>query len=325
VYRSLETREAFAAGTRVGPRFFATGEPIDGERVYYNFMRPTTSEEQLALELSRAKALDYDNLKTYVRLPHSMQREVSDFGHLQMGVVTGSHYMLPGLAHSVDGMTHVSATSRLGFAETRTAAGVSYQDVRDLIAQSGEYVISTTFTSFPLYAEDPGMLEDRRLRILNTPWEQKTLSIKRDLAQGKHPAFPEGSHLSSNIPAVLASLAKEEATVAAILHKGGMVLAGTDSPLDNVATALHLNLRAQVKYGLQPWEALQTATLLPAKAFGLSDDLGTIEPGKLADMALVSGDPLKNINDAANVVDVIKSGQLYSVDELLAPFLSKRK
>ncbi len=47
VYRAVETREAFASGDRVGPRFFASGEAIDGERVYYNFMRPTMSEAQL--------------------------------------------------------------------------------------------------------------------------------------------------------------------------------------------------------------------------------------------------------------------------------------
>ena len=162
VYRAVETREAFGSGERTGPRYFATGEAIDGERVYYNFMRPTTSEAQLQLELSRAKALDYSLLKTYVRLPHAMQKKAMEFAHQQMGVVTDSHYMLPGMAYGMDGMTHVSATARLGFAYTRSAGGVSYEDVRTLFAKSGMFDISTTFTSFPLYAEDPQMVEDDR-------------------------------------------------------------------------------------------------------------------------------------------------------------------
>ena len=323
VYRSVETREAFASGGRLGPRFFATGEAIDGERVYYNFMRPTTSDQQLQLELARAKSLDYDNLKTYVRLPHAMQKEVALFGHEQMGVSTASHYMLPGLAYGVDGMTHVSATARLGFAYTRSAAGFTYQDVQKLFEAAGEYMISTTFASFPLYAEDPSMVEDSRLLTLNPPWDQNVLRIKLDLAQGKHPHMPEGMHmLGGDTKVTLESLEREEKTVAGVLHGGGIVLAGTDSPLDNVATALHLNLRSQVKFGLKPWEALQTATILPARAFGREKDLGTLEPGKLADLVLVSGDPLSNIKDAANVKSVMKSGRLYSIEELTKPFSS---
>ena len=119
---------------------------------------------------------------------------------------------------------------------------------------------------------------------------------------------------------MLESLRNEEDTVANILRGGGIVLAGTDSPLDSVATALHLNLRAQVKFGLEPWQALQTATLLPAEAFGVASDLGTIEPGKLADLVLVSGDPLRDIKDAANVHSVMKNGRLYSVSDLIMPF-----
>jgi len=118
----------------------------------------------------------------------------------------------------------------------------------------------------------------------------------------------------------LDGLRKEMETVGDVVRHGGYMLVGTDSPLDNVATALHLGLRAQVKYGLEPWRALQTATLLPAKAFGVEKDLGTLEVGKLADLAIVNGDPLKDIKDAANVQFVMKDGKLYSVAELMAPF-----
>ena len=48
--------------------------------------------------------------------------------------------------------------------------------------------------------------------------------------------------------------------------------------------------------------------------------LGTLEKGKLADLIIVSGDPLKNIHDAANVQYVMKNGNLMSVEEILGPF-----
>jgi Tol biopolymer transport system component len=322
-YRAVETREAFASGERVGPRYFATGEAIDGERVYYNFMRPTTSDAQLDLELSRARALDYDLLKTYVRLPHEMQKKAMQFAHDTMGVVTASHYMLPGMAYGMDGMTHVSATTRLGFPYTRSSGGVSYQDMRSLFEASGMFDISTAFASTPLYAEDPAMVEDPRLLTLNTPWDQIMLRAKLAIAEGRKPVVPEGVRLPPRLgdtPTTLDSLRKEIETLRAIVRGGGTILAGTDSPIDSVATALHLGLRAQVKYGLEPWQALQTATLLPAKAFGVEKDLGAVEPGKLADLAIVAGDPLKDINAAANVKLVVKDGRVYSVEELMAPF-----
>lgn len=307
-YRAVETREAYASGARVGPRFFASGEAIDGERVYYNFMRPTTSEAQLDLELARAKALEYDMVKTYVRMKHEWQAKAVRFAHEEMGVWVGSHYMLPGMSYGMDGQTHVSATTRLGFAYTRSSGGVSYGDVRTLFARSGMFDISTTFNS-SLYAEDPAMVDDPRLLALNTPWDQVLLRAKRDRA------------LTTDQTVSLESLRREEETLAAVLRAGGTMLAGTDSPLDNVATALHLNLRAQVKMGgLAPWEALRTATALPARAFGVEADLGTLEPGKLADVVFVRGDPLADVADAANVALVMKNGRLHTVAELMAPF-----
>ena len=311
-YRAVETRESFTSGSRVGPRFFATGEAVDGERVFYNFMRPVTRHDQLGLEVSRAAALEYDMVKTYVRLQHDWQAEVARTVHDKMGVWTASHYLLPGLAHNMDGQTHLSATTRLGFPYTRSAAGISYDDVTSLFAQAGMFDISTTFNS-SLYAEDPTMVDDPRLATLNPSWDQAGLVGKRNSA------------VANDQTVSLDSLAKEEATISAIINKGGIALAGTDSPLDNVATALHLNLRAQEKFGGRPnWSVLQTATVLPAKAFGVLDDLGTLEPGKLADLVIVNGDPLARIKDLANVALVMKNGRAYTLGELEAPFAASR-
>lgn len=311
-YRAIEGREAVASGARVGPRLFATGEAIDGERLFYNFMRPTTSEEALQNQLSRARALEYDMVKTYVRLPHALQARVAREVHEQMGVWTSSHYMLPGMAHGMDGQSHVSATTRLGFAYTRSGGGVSYRDVIDLYRLSGMHLTSTTFNEV-LLREDPGFIDDPRIHALYPSWEEASLRAKVQGILTSDPTVP------------LDSLQKEEATVRRILRGGGVVLAGTDSPLDNPAVALHVNLRSQVHFGLAPYEALQTATRLPTQVFGLEDDLGTIEAGKLADLVLIEGEPLRNIADLANVNSVMKNGRLYTIADLVAPFEPKDK
>ena len=73
-YRALQHREAYTSGAAIGPRLFTTAEAVDGERVYYPMMIPTTSEAQLHREFDRLKALDFDFVKLYVRLPLRLGR-----------------------------------------------------------------------------------------------------------------------------------------------------------------------------------------------------------------------------------------------------------
>jgi Tol biopolymer transport system component len=306
-YRAVEHKEAYLSGTATGPRVFNTGEAVDGERVYYPMMIATTSEAQLHREFDRLDALDFDFIKLYVRLPYAWAKEGIDYAHSQMGVETASHYLLPAVALGEDGMSHISATARTGWAYSRSLTGRSYGDVTKLLVDSGMWTITTTFSQAP-YADDPGMATDPRQQVA-PPWENKRLRT----------AVETATH--TNMAAALEHLKDEESTVAGVFKKGGLILAGTDSPLDIPATSLHLNLRAQVKYGgLKPWQALETATVLPAKAYGLSKDLGTLEPGHLADLIIVAGDPLQNIDDLARVECVAKNGKVQSVASIMAPF-----
>ncbi len=305
-YRAVEHHESYEADLALGPRLFNTGEAIDGERVYYPMMIPTTSEAQLHRELGRLKALDFDFVKLYVRLSFAWAAEGAKFGHEQMGVQSAGHYLLPAVDLGEDGMTHISATSRNGWAYSRSLTGRSYEDVHKLLVESGMWTISTTFSQAP-YADDPGMATDPRQGIA-PPWENKRLQVA--VANAQH----------ENLGSAYQHLKDEEVTVANDFRNGGLILAGTDSPLDIPATSLHLNLRAQVKFGMSPWQSLETVTILPARAYGLTRDLGTLEPGHLADLIITAGNPLEKIEDAARVQCVMKNGVLWSVAQVAAPF-----
>jgi imidazolonepropionase-like amidohydrolase len=62
---------------------------------------------------------------------------------------------------------------------------------------------------------------------------------------------------------------------------------------------------------------IRSATAVPAEAMGLSADLGTIEPGKLADLVILDGDPLTAVTDLRKTRRVVKDGVLFDVDTLL--------
>ena len=146
VYQMQETREALAHGSLLGPRYFATGEAIDGSRVYYNFMRPTLSLRQLGLELDRVEGLAYDLVKTYVRLPIEYQRRAIAAVH-RLGLQLSSHYLYPAEHLGMDGMEHTGATNRLGYSHTVSRLGRAYADVVTLFTKAGLSVTPTLFNS----------------------------------------------------------------------------------------------------------------------------------------------------------------------------------
>ncbi|GAB1513431.1 amidohydrolase family protein [Actinophytocola sp. KF-1] len=306
-YQYAETREALTAGARVGPRYFGTGEAVDGSRVYYNFMRPTRSVAQLALELERARALGYDMIKTYVRLPVAYQRRVVAAAH-RAGLPLSSHYLYPAERIGMDGMEHTGATNRLGYSHTVSRLGRAYEDAVTLFTRSGMSITPTLFNSAAIYDNDRSLVEDVRTRTLFPSWEYAQYVAKADAARTPANAT------------TLALLAANVDMVLRIHRGGGFVIAGTDAPLDNPAVSLHANLRAKVRFGFTPYEALTTATRNPARWLGLAGELGEIRPGAQADLSFVAGDPLTDIRAAAAVRMVMTGGRLHTVDDLLAPF-----
>jgi len=104
-----------------------------------------------------------------------------------------------------------------------------------------------------------------------------------------------------------------------ILHRAGVpLLAGTDAPEVGPVPGfgLHHELQEFVRDGLTPYQALETATIHPARYLRQSTEFGTIEAGKRADLVLLAADPLKDISNTQKIDGVMLRGRWLDAKQL---------
>ena len=301
-YEGVEDREANDAGVRVGPRIFTAGYLMEWRRVYYKMGVAISSPAQLEMELERSKVLQHDMIKSYVRLPDLQQARLVDFAH-SIGVPVATHEIYPAALVGVDSTEHTGATSRRGYSPKQATLGRTYDDVIQLFGKSERYLCPTLFGGGgreKMLKDDPGLRDDPRLKLYPA-WLQTQILGR----SGENAALLR----ALTAPAVVAGNYK---MVMDVMKAGGKVVAGTDTPS---AFNLHAELVSYVLAGMTPYEALRTATVNSAEALAL--DAGSIEAGKLADIAIVEGNPLENIENAHKVKRVIANGRLYDLEDLL--------
>lgn len=306
-YDALERKEAWESGVRPGPRLFFTGGLTDGTRIAYGLANSVTEANHIQLELERAKKLDYSLIKTYVRMPDSIQKVLTEGAH-KLGIPLASHELYPATKYNVDAIEHLSGTSRRGYSMLLDANFRSYQDVVQLVAKSGINITPTACLRtgyFRLAKQYDELLNDERNRRFLTPEFLKGLYDQTNKFDSLR--TPKAD---ANYKALLK-------TIKAISDAGGSITAGTDAPFAPFGSSLHSELWVYVDAGLSPFRALQSATIQAAKVVGVDKDLGSIEAGKLADMIIVDGDPLKRIQDAMKVKTAIKNGKAHTIETLL--------
>lgn len=308
-FEANEDRESIDAGMRVGPRVVTTGEPLDGTRIYYPGGVALDSGALVDDYMARAQALGFDFIKTYVRLPDLIQKRIVDAAH-RAGMPVTSHEIYPAVAWGADGVEHIRGTSRRGFTPKNSETHHTYRDVIDLLAASGMTITPTIGIQGGyqlLTLRDGSWMGDARLARL---FRASALDAAKAL-RGK-PSTPQ------DVAAREALVVPQERFVGALHRAGGRVIGGTDSPINPYGMSLLLELEHYVRGGMTPAEVIRTVTAVPAEAMGLGADLGTIEPGKLADLVVVAGNPLASISDLRKMRTVIKDGVVYSLESLLA-------
>lgn len=297
-YEAVEDREANEAGVRPGPRVYGTGYLMEWNRVYYKMGIAISSVSQFEMELQRAKLLEHDLIKSYVRLPDLQQKRMVEFAH-GIGVPVATHEIWPASLVGVDNTEHTAATSRRGYSPKQATLQTAYDDVVQLFGRSQRIFcpMISGGGARKLFEDDPALKRDPRF-TLYPGWMQRQVAAQPNAPGPSGGVDATGGHGKM---------------VLDVMKAGGLVVAGTDTPN---GVNLHGELMSYRMAGMAPFDILKTATVNPARALGL--EAGTIEAGKLADIIMIDGDPLADIANTVKVRKVMANGRLHEVGQLVA-------
>ena len=295
---TLKMRQRVRQGELLAPSMYITGQILNGTPMGW-YARVVTTAEAGRAAVREDKAAGFDFIKVHNIMKPEVYQAVLDEAHKEKIDVVG---------HIPQGIT-VEEAIRLGQKTMEHFKGYIL-DNRLTITQE-DYVSSTkgadiwlcpTFSTYRDELRGPEVL-----RILALP--EMRYTSWRDRLDWKERAHEP---ITPKIQALERILPMSEEIFKKLLPVGARFIAGTDSgggfALMPPGFILHEELRIIQENGLSPLETLKTATVNAAAAMGRSGEFGSIEPGKRADMVLLTADPLIDSANLSRIQTVIVRG-----------------
>lgn len=313
-------RGEIANGQLLGPRMVAAGPYIEGGDVPIPHLVVRTPEEA-GPAVDSLERLGVDFVKLHSQLPREVYfaslraARAAGFqvaGHVPRSITPqeASDSGLGSIEHMLQIPTPCSPAESLALAPRFPVQGVLGRCTADdagplfeRLARNGTWVVPTLVAQYEI-----------------AHWPQRDLpgdafaaylpdTLRRYVAQ----IFPMVDSVPPEADSVGMALWNKRVALVGAMHRAGVgILPGTDAPLRNSPPGfgLHEELAILARAGLSPFEVLRAATLEPARFLGLLDSLGTIEPGKLADLVLLDANPLTDIRNVRRVSAVVANGRL---------------
>jgi Tol biopolymer transport system component/imidazolonepropionase-like amidohydrolase len=281
--------EMVETGEILGPRIYSTGTAM-----------VTTAVKIESLEDARAAVKRYkeqgaDYLKQYMQ-PRRLQRQWILQAAQEAGInvtAEGGGFMKEDLAMVIDGYT--------GFEHSLPYE--LHKDVVELLARSGSVYTPTLIVAYGgwfgqyYWRQRTNYHADEKLSRFTPHKELDQKTRRRNLLLEEEYFFP--------------TIARG---VEQVRERGGHVALGSHGEQQGVGA--HWELWMLAMGGMKPLEVLRTATMGGAMALGLNTQIGSIEPGKLADLIVLDKNPLDDIHNSDSIRFVIKSGDVYEGETL---------
>ena len=294
-HEALGQSEMVEAGMMPGPRIFSTGSVLYGA----DSPSRTTVEslDEARHHLRRMKSLGAFTVKSYMQ-PRREQRQwiIEAAREEQMMVVPeGGGDLSMDMTFILDG--HTTLEHALPNTPLR-------KDVVTLFSKSATAYTPTLLVAYA------GISGDR--------WFHQHYEIWKDERLLRY--VPQG--VVDTLGRIRSVMATDEdwhhldvaASAKKVADAGGRVCLGGHGQMQGLGP--HWELWAFVQGGMSPLQALRVGTRWPAETLGLDQDLGSLEPGKLADFVVLEKNPLEKIENTDSVVLVVKNGTAYRPEEL---------
>ncbi|MGD0444990.1 MAG: amidohydrolase family protein [Edaphobacter sp.] len=326
----LHARDEIAAHRLFGPRMIVSGPMLDGPKSHYKAAIAITTPED------GRKAVDM------------LHTRGTDFIKVQSGVPREAYFAIADEAKKVGIPFEGHVPDAIRASEAIAANQRTFEHLIGIFEASSpdetKYLTGKKTVGMFLDTYDPAR-EAAIIQLIakNHVWQCPTLYWERgqwlvdaiDYTKDPDLAYAPRTWVDKHWPAAQKAIMKSldtdplpvrekfvthELDIVRKLHVAGVpFLAGTDTPagVDVLpGISLHLELQRFVAAGFTPLEALQTATLNPAKFYNKLSDYGTVQPGRIADLVLLEANPLEDIANTRKIAAVIHDGQYLSQQDL---------
>jgi imidazolonepropionase-like amidohydrolase len=320
------------AVAQVGLRLFVAGTAVDGPNSYLPGARVVRTPEEARTAVRELKAAGVDFIKVYSSLPKDLYLAVASEAKND-GIPFVGHvpYTVTAAEASDAGQKSLEHLTEVDVGTSSDEAAIKAEELEAMNQKHG-YIpdparLKSTFDSVKTFA-----LFERFRK--NDTWQVPTLVVFYQEIQIADTSRRGNDSLLVYIPKMLrdywrslpvdiatkmVALGAVHADLVGRLNRAGVpILAGSDCPNPFVypGFSLHDELGLLVRSGLTPAEALRTATINPARFLGMTDSLGTVARGKIADLVLLDANPLTDIANTKRVRAVIQGGRLLNRDTL---------
>jgi imidazolonepropionase-like amidohydrolase len=326
----LHAREEIAAHRMVGPRMIVSGPMLDGPKSHYKsaIAIATPEDGRKAVDTLKSRGVDFIKIQSgvpreaYFAIADEAKKKNIEFeGHVPdavraleavaAGQRTFEHLIGIFEASSPDEDKYLTGKKTPGaFLKTWDAARESA--IIQLLAKNGVWQCPTLFWERGQwlvdaidYTKDPDLGFAAKSWVTKQ-WPRSQKSILKSLDTDPLP--------------VREKFVEHELDIVRRLHAAKVpFLAGTDTPagVDVIpGISLHLELQRFVAAGFTPLEALQTATLNPARFYNKLADFGPMQKGRIADLVVLRANPLDDIRNTREITGVIADGHYMSGAEI---------